>query len=86
MAIRMVQDYGRWKKGDVITPTGGLAERLVGQGKAVPVKAPPSARVPEQQEEKEAPAASKAEDMPARGRGNKRKEPDPASAQEADAL
>jgi hypothetical protein len=41
MTILFAQDYGKWKKGEVVSHNGGLAERLIGQGKAVPVKAPP---------------------------------------------
>ena len=84
MAIKMLQDFCRWKQGEIITPNGSLADRLVGQGLAVPVEAPPPLPIaPEEQPEAKVEADDKAGAAPARGRGKTRKDIMPEGAQEA---
>lgn len=41
MKIRFTREYGTHKKGETVTLGGSLAERLVEQGKAVPVREAP---------------------------------------------
>ena len=84
MAIKMLQDFCRWKQGEIITPNGSLADRLVGQGLAVPIEAPPPLPIAlTEQPEAEAEAVANTEAAPARSRGKPRKDMMPEGAQEA---